>query len=194
MPSHVEALIVRAVNGETTAFEELINFYKQPLWSFVYRLLGNYEDTNDTIQQILIQVYVSLPGLANNARFYSWLFTIARNKCTDLLTHKARNQREKLACEVGPEQHEEDDDSSFSPLQLLADPTPLPDELIERRETQQLLQRAIAILPERQRQVVALRYSTDMSFSEISEVLGLNANTAKTLFLRAKNQLRFYLK
>ncbi len=194
MPSHVEELIVRAMDGETAAFEELINLYKQPLWSFVYRLLGNYEDTNDTIQQILIQVYVSLPALENYARFYSWLFAIARNKCTDQLRHKARTQRESLPCEVRLAQNEEDEDFSLSPLQLLADPTPLPDELIERRETQQLLQRAIATLPERQRQVVALRYTTDMSFSEIGEVLGLNANTAKTLFLRAKNQLRFYLK
>lgn len=187
-------LVRRAAGGEFAAFEELVHRYTQPLWKFVYRLLGNYEDANDAVQQILIQVHCSLPGLENQARFRSWLFMIARNKCIDHLRRKSNISFSDFAAGWGSDSSEGDDGDDFSPLQLFADPSPLPDEVTEQREMRQLVQQAIAALPERSRQVVALRYATDLSFGEIGQALGINENTVKTLFLRAKNQLRFYIK
>jgi len=186
-----EELVARAATGEFLAFEELINLYTQPLWKYVFRALGNYEDANDTVQQILMQVYCSLPNLEDFTKFRSWLFMIARNKVID---HQRRKPHIPFA-DFGKEAPTgEDENEEFSPLQLFPDPAPLPQELIERRETQQLLRQAIDALPERSRQVVLMRYTTDLSFAEIGEALDMNGNTAKTLFLRAKNQLRYYLK
>lgn len=189
-----EALVIRAAEGEFAAFEELINLYKQPLWKFVYRLLNNTEDANDAVQQILIQVYRSLSGLGNPASFRSWLFMIARNKCIDQLRRKSSLSFSDFGDATGMDGGDDDEGEDFSPLQYFRDPSPLPDEVIERHETQRILREAIARLPERPRQVVALRYTTDLSFAEIGEVLNMNENTAKTLFQRAKNQLRYYLK
>ncbi len=189
-----ESLVARAAEGEFTAFEELINLYKQSLWKFVYRLLNNSEDANDAVQQTLIQVYRSLPTLENRERFRSWLFMIARNKCIDQLRRKSNVLFSDFRDSAKSDGGDEDEGEDFSPLQCFPDPAPLPDEIVERYETQQILRDAIAALPERPRQVVALRYTTDLSFSEIGETLGINENTAKTLFQRAKNQLRFYLR
>jgi len=179
-------LVLRAAKGDFDSFEELIKLYTQPLWKFVYRLLGNAEDANDAVQQILIQLYRSLPNLDDPARFRPWLFRVARNKCLDHLRRKPSLTFSDF--------NSDDFEGDMSPLQLFPDPTPLPNEIIERRETQALLYEAIASLPERTRQVVALRYSTDLSFGEIGEVLGINENSAKTLFQRAKAPLRFYLR
>jgi RNA polymerase sigma factor (sigma-70 family) len=186
-----EELVERAVTGDFGAFEELILLYKPSLWKYVYRLVNNrYEDANDVVQQILIQVYRALPALENPARFRPWLFTIARNKCFDHLRRKPSLSFADFRTKQPSEENGEDDNS---PLQLYADPAPLPDEVIERRETVKLLQEAIEQLAEKPRQVVLLRYSTDLSFAEIGDTLGINENTVKTLFRRAKDQLRIYI-
>lgn len=183
-------LVERAAKGDFSAFEELIQLYKQSLWKFVYRLLNNAEDANDVIQQILIQVYRGLPGLENSARFRSWLFMIARNKSLDHLRKRPSLPFSSLR---GNKSYGEDEEEE-SPLQLYADPAPLPDEVVEQQETQRLLLEAIEQLPEKPKQVVLLRYSTDLSFAEIGDTLGINENTVKTLFRRAKDQLRAYIK
>lgn len=186
--------MVEAINGDFAAFEELVTLYRQNLWNFVYELLGSYDDASEAVQQTLIQVHRSLSKLESPARFRAWLFTIARNKCLDLL----RNQPPVLSFSnltqfASNSLSDDNDDSDFNLSSVLADAAPLPDEIIERQETQQLLQEAINALPIRLRQVVALRYTTDLSFTEIGTVLAISPNTAKTLFQRAKVQLRAYL-
>jgi RNA polymerase sigma-70 factor (ECF subfamily) len=183
-----QRLVRLAAQGDFAAFESLVNLYRQPLWKFAYRMLGNNEDAADVVQQILFQFYRALPSLDDQTRFKAWLFTIARNKCLDWLRRRVKFSAAPFSGFAGG-----DDDDAVSPLEL-QDPAPLPEEWLERRETQRLLQDAIMTLPEKSRQVVALRYSTDLSFAEIGQALGLNENTVKTLFQRAKGQLRLIIR
>ena len=184
-------LISAILDGNFEAFERLVERYKLPLWNYVYGLTGNREDANDVVQQTLIQLYRSLPTLKDRLQFRPWLFRIARNKYLDY-------RRTSLPIpfadfKVGrsglPEL-----DAETSPLQFLPDTGPALEELVERRETRQLLEQAIASLPERQRQVVILRYTTDLSFAEIGDSLKTKESTVKTLFQRSKAQLRLYLR
>jgi RNA polymerase sigma-70 factor (ECF subfamily) len=125
-----------------------------------------------------------LPRARLDLPFRPWLYRIARNQCLDRL----RARRTVGLPDPG------DEYEAGPPGALLPDPTPLPDELAERRDLQRLLGEAIGTLPERYRAVVAMRYVTDLTFAEIGQALGLPENTVKTFFQRSKALLRDYLR
>ena len=187
-----EKLVALAVSGDYEAFEQLIESYSLPLSRFVTRLIGHPEEARDAVQQILIQVHQSLSSLQQPAYFRAWLFTIARNKCFEILRRPANRFGTSINLRPEP-QDEEWSEDSLTLQDRVPDPAPLPLELIERQETRQLLQEAINRLPARPRQVVILRYTTDLTFAEIAQVLDTNENTVKTLFQRGKARLRNYL-
>lgn len=182
-----EELAQQAAKGDFSAFEELVRRYSSPIYKFACGMLRNTDDAADILQQTLIQAHKALPRRNPKAAFRSWIFTIARNKCLDHL----RKRRIPTFSELEGKRTNQDE---LSLVEQINDPEPLPDEMIERQATQQLLKEAIATLPERYRAVIALRYTGDLSFNEIGQVLNIPENSAKTYFQRAKVLLREYLK
>ncbi len=178
-----EELAQRAAQNDFRAFEELVRRYSPALFKFAYGILDNYDDASDILQQTLIQIHAGLPQRQPDASFKSWAFVIARNKCLDYL----RKRRVPTFNQFQPK------DDGPTILDQVNDPAPLPEELLEREATQQTLKEAIATLPERYRSVVTLRYTSDLSFSEIGQVLNIPEGSAKTYFQRAKILLREYL-
>lgn len=180
-----EALLRAAARGDPRAFESLVGRYAQPLFNFLYRFLGNSDDAADVTQQVWLQFFSWLPRLDPGQSPRSWLFLVARNKAMDLLKARQAIPFSKL-----PDAEEEEPDA----VSELPDTSPLPEALVERQDLQRLLHQAIQALPLRYRTVVALRYTTDLTFGEIAQALGLPENTAKTLFHRAKARLRTFLR
>ena len=181
-----EALARRARGGDERAFAALVERYQGPAFNFAYRLLGNYDDACDAAQQGFVQLFGALPDLDLSRPIRPWLFRTIRNRCIDALRQR-RTVSLSTAGEAGEGQ-------SVSLGEHLADPGPLPDDLAERADVQQLLAAAIARLPPRYREVVALRYTTDLTFGELAEVLAVPENTAKIHFHRAKALLRVALR
>jgi RNA polymerase sigma factor (sigma-70 family) len=179
-----EALIRAFLSGTVPAYEELVRRYSRPIFNFVYRMTGNYEDANDLAQDVFVQIYRSLPSARTDMPFKPWLYVIARNKCLDFIKRK----RPLLFTDV-----EGDDENGEGIAARVQDTDPLPDELAERHDLQRVLQEAIAELPPKYRQVVVMRYASELSFDEISTALGLPENTVKTHFHRAKAMLRVKL-
>jgi RNA polymerase sigma factor (sigma-70 family) len=173
-----EQLAVGYTHGETVCFEELVRRYTDPIYAFTLRMVGRPEDAADLTQEVFVQLLKSLPGARTDAPLRPWIFVIARNKCLD---HLKRRRALPFSDVAG-----EDDGGEIT----VADTAPLPEELVERADLAEILQHAIALLPERYRTVVALRYSSDLTFAEIGQVLGLPENTVKTHFQRAKALLR----
>lgn len=175
-----EQLAVRYVAGERDCFDELVLRYRGPIHAFVLRMVGRLEDAEDLTQDVFLQLLKSLPSARADLPLRPWVFVIARNKCLDHLKRK----RPVLFCAMTSA---EPDDAIE---ERLPDHQPLPEELVERADLRDLLQRAIEALPARYRTVVALRYSGDLTFAEIGAILSLPENTAKTHFQRAKGLLR----
>ena len=189
-PEHIGQNAARQTRApEDVLFERLVQQYNTALFHFVYRFLGDYDSASDICQQVFVQLYTFLPTLHTDRPLTSWLFHVARNRCLDELRRKRALSFTELENE-GVHSHEEEDPSL---LQLVPDPHPLPDEVIEQHDLQRLLWEAIRALPPKLRQVVALRYGNELSYAEIGAILHIPPATAKTYFQRAKPLLRAYL-
>lgn len=178
-------LAQQSIAGDQRAFEMLVQRYSTPLFNFICRFLGDYDQACDILQQVFLQLYISLPNLRTGDPLKAWLFQVARNRCLDELRRKHAIHFSEL--------EPADDDDELSPLAAMPDTDPLPEEMAERRDLQQCLQKAIQTLPPKFRSVVLLRYAGQLSFSEIGQVLGMPEATAKTYFQRAKPLLRAVL-
>ena len=174
-----EELVQRFRNGDTEAFETLLDRYSRPIYNFAYRMLSNSADAEDASQQTFIQTFESLPKARTDAPFRPWLFQVARNKCIDMI-------RRRRTVPLTINQGSDEDPIDIDP----PDPRPRPDELYEHAELQAFLQEAIDDLPLRTREVVLMRYVGELTFAEIGAALGVPENTAKTLVQRANPLLR----
>ena len=175
-------LAQQTLSGDQRAFETLVQRYSGTLFNFICRFLADYDQACDILQQVFLQLYISLPNLRTGEPLKAWLFQVARNRCLDELRRKHAIHFSDI--ESGTE------DEELSPLAALPDTGPLPEEVAERHDLQQCLQRAIQSLPPKFRAVVLLRYASQLSFSEIGQVLSMPEATAETYFQRAKPLLR----
>jgi len=158
------ALIARLRAGESAAGESLVRKYYQPLVRYLQRLVGNDQVAEEMHQQTWLSVLEHLDRFDPNAcagGFKAWLFRIATNKANDFWRSSGR---EKVAKEG---------------LKLVVDQEdPAADHRMEGSEMEVKLRSAIERLPEPQRQVLVLRYYSNMKFVEIAELLGCPLNTA----------------
>ena len=178
-----EALARRARAGDHAAFAALVERYQGPAFNFAYRFLGDYDEASDAAQTGFVQLYISLPGLDLARPIKPWLFRTIRNRCIDVI-------RQRRTVSLDAPGRESDEEETLPPGDQLTDADPLPDEVVERADLQQLLSAAIRRLPDRYRDVVALRYTTDLTFGELATALGIPENTARIHFHRAKALLR----
>jgi RNA polymerase sigma-70 factor (ECF subfamily) len=178
-----EQLASAVVDGDNAAFHVLAQRYTRPAFNYAYHLLGGYDEASDAMQETLIQVYQSLPSIRLDLPFRPWFYHILRNKCLDSLRRRKHEIRFPIAEDAEGVTDQTVDDQ-------FVDQDPLPEQLCERRDLQQLLHAAIVALPPKYREVVAMRYTSELSFDEIAISLKLPVNTVKTHFQRAKPLLR----
>ena len=178
-----ETLAANFLAGDVAAFEALVVRYSRPIYNFAYRVVGNPDDANDVAQATFLQLFTHLAGVRLDQSLRPWLFQIARNKAIDVL----RSRRQVVFSDVSR------DDEDCPLVEQAPDVAPLPEAIVEHADLQRILGEAIACLPPKYRVVVALRYTTDLTFKEMGEALGIPENTVKTLFQRAKTRLRAIL-
>ena len=175
-------LIEQARTGDQQAFEILVERYRVPLYQFISRYFWDYDQRCDVLQQVLIQLYLSLPKLQTNRSLQAWMFRVARNRCLDELRHKHVPNFSEMAWEGN------EDDALFAAGALMLAPSV--EEQAEQHELQQLLCQIITDLPPKYRPIVWLRYTTLLNFGEIGRILHIPEATAKTYFQRAKARMR----
>jgi RNA polymerase sigma factor (sigma-70 family) len=175
-------LVKQAQAGSQVAFETLVERYRVPLLHYIAYYFGDADQRSDVLQQVLIQLYLSLPDLRTEGTIQAWLFRVARNRCLDELRRKSVLHFSDLACEQSEEEA------------LLAEGavllTPTVEEQAEQHEVRDLISQAILDLPQKYQAIVWLRYTTQLTFGEIGRILHIPEATAKTYFQRAKLRLR----
>lgn len=177
------ALMLRVKEGETNAFEELVELHQHAVIGTVAKMLGNPAEAEDIAQQVFIRVWKSAARYEPQAKFTTWLFTITRN----LVFNEVRRRKRKPAVSI--EEREEE----FHLME--ADKhTSSPAESALQGELEEAVENAIAELPEKQRMAVVLRRYEEMPYEEIGKVLELTVPAVKSLLFRARSQLKENLK
>lgn len=178
----IESSIVRAVlNGDSTAFANLVELYQEKLYQLAYRMLYNRQEAEDVVQETFLRVFKSLANYDESMKFSTWIYRIATNLCIDQLRKKRGN------ISLDAEVHDEDGIDGYAQLQSAE---PLPEEELIMSEMQRSIQQAIQEMPVSYRSVTILKYLHDLSLQEISEILELPVSTIKTRLHRGREHLR----
>jgi RNA polymerase sigma-70 factor (ECF subfamily) len=163
-------LIARAKNGDTAAFETLIEAYQSKVYNLAYKMLYNREDAADAAQDALIKIYKSLGAFQGKSKFSTWVYRLTYNICIDALR---RRRTETIPI----------DDA-------LADGGANPAGEAERRERVREIYRAISGLSPDHRAAVVLRDIDGHSYDEIAEILDCSVGTVKSRISRARDRLK----
>src|SRR5882762_11236380 len=181
------ALMLRVKQGDTEAFAQLVDKYKQPVMNVVYRMLRDATEAEDVAQNVFVQVFKSSGRYEVSAKFSTWLFTIARNLCLNELRRRSRHPAESL-----DQTHAESEDQPLLQVEDRGVSSP-PDQLL-RVELERKVDEALGELPENQRTALLLCRQEELSYEEIAEVLGCSLSATKSLIHRGRETLKLKLK
>ena len=178
-------LIARAQRGEPAAFDALVDRYSARLYGYFYRLTGARHEAEDLLQELFVRLVRMIGQYEHGGRFDGWLFRIATNLVRDRVRRARKCKRAAAAGDHRVGRNEVD------PLAGVADRTAgEPGDLLERAEQLDGLQWAIGQLPPQEREVILLRYFSQLSFAEIAELMGTPLGTALARGHRGLARLR----
>lgn len=180
-------MMLRVRAGDESAFEYLVQKYRRPMVSFMYRMAHNAAVAEDLAQEVFLRVYRSRASYQPSAKFTTWLYRIA----TNLAVNHARDTRQER-----PENLvslDEPDEETGTTMDV-ADHSLTAEEKILRRERLMAIRRKISNLPERQRMAVIMHKYQQLDYKQIAEVLKLSESATKSLLFRAYESLREQLK
>ncbi|MBI4545023.1 MAG: sigma-70 family RNA polymerase sigma factor [Gemmatimonadetes bacterium] len=173
-------LVAAFLGGETRCFGELVERYHQRLLNFIYRTIGDRDRAEDLVQETFIRVYRHLHRFDQSKKFSTWVYTIAGNLAKNELRNRSRNPL------VLFQTIRKNWESDHRPLEW-EDNTYRPDDLYRKRHLKEIVEKAVARLPEHHRVVFVLREMQGKTYEEISEITGVNLGTVKSRLNRARN-------
>ncbi len=180
-------VMLRVKAGDDGAFDYLVQKYRRPIISFMYRMAHNSATAEELAQEVFLRVYRSRANYEPSAKFSTWLYRIA----TNLGVNFARDTRHERA-ENTVNLDEADEETGQTPD--LADKTPTVEEEILRRERLAAIRQKVEALPERQKMAVLMHKYQQMDYRQIADVLKLSESATKSLLFRAYETLRTQLK
>lgn len=157
-------------------FRLLIERYQERLYWHIRRLVNNHEDANDVLQNVFIKVYKSIKNFKGTSKLYTWLYRIATNEAITLIN----KNKKRLAEDIDHPDH-------GIAATLSADPFFDGDEIVAK------LKIAIAQLPEKQQLVFNMRYYDELTYHDISEILGTSVGGLKASYHHAVKKIEALL-
>jgi RNA polymerase sigma-70 factor (ECF subfamily) len=180
-------VMLRVKAGDDSAFDYLVQKYRRPIISFMYRMAHNQAAAEDLAQEVFLRVYRSRSSYEASAKFTTWLYRIATNLGMNY-TRDTRHERPENVMNLD----EPDEETGQAPD--LADKAPNVEEEILRRERLKAIRQKVEALPERQKMAVLMHKYQQMDYRQIAEVLKLSESATKSLLFRAYETLRQQLK
>ena len=183
METNEAGLIARILAGEKELFHELIRPFERMVYLTLISVLQNETEAEDAAQETVISAYRHLAAFRGDAKFSTWLTSIAINE------GRKRLRKAKGAAEESIEEQEEGHEGDFTPAPL-TDWREIPLEALERKELREALRSAVAELPNIYRQVFILRDLEELNTEETAQALGINPGAVKVRLHRARMMLQ----
>jgi len=169
-----EDLVQKVKEGDLRAFDELYARYLNPIYRYIYKKTFHHQDTEDICQEVFIRVFRYIRHFKSEASFISWLYAIAKNETLRHLKKKmVRESTEVFSFEK---------ERSFPP------------EVVGESSLKLALKEALNRLSPYQRKVVILHGLKEISFSDISSILGKSKQATKSTWYRALRNLKKYFR
>lgn len=151
--------------------------YKDKLYRFALKFLGNDLDAEDVVQEVLVKVWQKSDQLEEIENKQAWCMTVTRNLSID----KIRARKATIAGSV--------DDYHF-----ISDSSPTPDVITEDRENLSIVMKTLNGLPEHQKEIIHLRDVEGYTYKEIADITGYSEDQVKVNLFRARQKLKHELR
>lgn len=167
-------LIAQLKNKQTQdiAFRQLMSLYKERLYWHIRKIVVSHDDADDVLQNTFVKVYRSIHNFKEDSKIYSWMYRIATNESITFINKRAKQQTIDIT---------EYKQNLASTLQE--------DALFSGDEIQQVLQKAIATLPEKQQLVFNMKYFDNMKYTDMSEILDTSVGALKASYFHAVKKI-----
>ena len=161
---------------QNEAFRKLLQLYQKPLYNHIRNMVLNHDDADDVLQNTFIKIFSNLKNFKGDSKLFSWMYRIATNEAITFMQQRAKKQGIS---------NEEVQQKAINKLES--------DVFFGGNEIQLKLQKAIAILPEKQQLVFKMRYFEELKYEEMSEILTTSVGALKASYHIAVKKIEEYL-
>ena len=183
---NTDILIKSALNGDMSAFEELIIQYEKKVYNVALRVLKNPDDAMDISQEVFIKIYKNLDKFDGKASFSTWLYRITTNTCIDELRKRKGKETYSIDNDI------ENEEGSYK--REFVDNSPTPEEQTIIKESGNEIIKAMENLSDEHRTIITLRDIEGLSYNEIADITGVSIGTVKSRISRARLSLKNIIK
>jgi RNA polymerase sigma-70 factor (ECF subfamily) len=171
--------IVALLNPKTqnVAFQKLLKDYQKPLYNHIRNIVLNHDDADDVLQNTFIKIFQYLKNFKGESKLFSWMYRIATNESITFINQKAKRNS-----------------TTSEALQTKIVDNLKADTYFDGNEIQIKLQKAVALLPEKQQLVFKMKYYEEIKYEDMSEILGTSVGALKASYHHAVKKVEEYVK
>jgi RNA polymerase sigma factor (sigma-70 family) len=161
---------------QNTAFQKLLRAYQRPLYNHIRNIVLNHDDADDVLQNTFIKVFQNLKNFKGESKLFSWMYRIATNEAITFIHQKAK--KNGITSEA---------------LQSKIVDNLKADTYFDGNDIQLKLQKAIALLPEKQQLVFKMKYFEEIKYEDMSEILGTSVGALKASYHHAVKKIEDFV-
>lgn len=161
---------------QNTAFQKLLREYQRPLYNHIRNIVLNHDDADDVVQNTFIKVFQNLKNFKGESKLFSWMYRIATNEAITFIHQKAK--KNGITSEA---------------LQSKIVDNLKADTYFDGNDIQLKLQKAIALLPEKQQLVFKMKYFEEIKYEDMSEILGTSVGALKASYHHAVKKIEDFM-
>ena len=161
---------------QNAAFQKLLRKYQRPLYNHIRNIVLNHDDADDVLQNTFIKVFQHLKNFKGESKLFSWMYRIATNEAITFINQKAK--KNGITSEA---------------MQSKIVDNLKADEYFDGSDIQLKLQKAIALLPEKQQLVFKMKYFEEIKYEDLSEILGTSVGALKASYHHAVKKIEEFM-